>query len=428
MNINGSLNITSVASGSSATEILVYNSGNIERRSTLPQASIVNLTTDLANKQPLSTRLTAWDGLNVTGIIVQTSTTTWVSRTITGPAAGITITNGNGVSGNPTLVLANDLAALEGLGSTGIAVRTATDTWAQRTMTGTTNQIVVTNGNGVSGNPTFALDSTFVTNNSLWRPGSTGTNNIRDQFGFSDATGNDSICFGGNTGLGNNIASGNNSGVISGRNNIASGLRSFGAGGENNTISGINSFAAGGANNVILPPNALVSGANHSPTVNANSSISYGVQTSATTFGERVSGIGALSGFNAQEGTICLSLVTTTSGNLSLTNGTGNTGIVIPNNTAWIMTIRVQGTITSATNRGNTRTFEAKIRVKNTAGTMSAVLIGNLYTDGGETGTTAFTNNFTTLTTGKWLPLIGGAASTTVSWLAVIDYTKIQFL
>jgi hypothetical protein len=78
------------------------------------------------------------------------------------PAAGITVTNGDGVSGNPTLVLANDLAALEGLSSTGIAVRSATDTWVQRTVTGTAAEITVTNGDGVSGNPTLSLPAALT--------------------------------------------------------------------------------------------------------------------------------------------------------------------------------------------------------------------------------------------------------------------------
>lgn len=82
-------------------------------------------------------------------------------RTLTGPAAGITVTNGNGVSGNPTLALANDLSAIEGLASTGLAARTGTDTWAQRTITGTANEITATNGDGVSGNPTLSLPATI---------------------------------------------------------------------------------------------------------------------------------------------------------------------------------------------------------------------------------------------------------------------------
>lgn len=116
----------------------------------------------LNGKQTSSTTLTNWSAYNSNGIVVQTSTSSWVARTITAPAAGITITNGNGVSGNPTLVLANDLAALEGLASTGFAVRTATDTWAQRTITGTAGEITVTNGSGASSDPVISLPNTIT--------------------------------------------------------------------------------------------------------------------------------------------------------------------------------------------------------------------------------------------------------------------------
>jgi hypothetical protein len=106
--------------------------------------------------QPLDADLTALAALGSTGIAVRTAADTWAQRSIAVPAAGISITNPAGVAGNPTLALANDLAALEGLGSTGIAVRTAADTWAQRTITGTANQLTVINGDGVSGDPTIA--------------------------------------------------------------------------------------------------------------------------------------------------------------------------------------------------------------------------------------------------------------------------------
>jgi hypothetical protein len=50
-----------------------------------------------------------------------------------------------------------DLQAIAALTSTGILTRTADDTWELRAIAGTANEITVTNGDGVSGNPTISL-------------------------------------------------------------------------------------------------------------------------------------------------------------------------------------------------------------------------------------------------------------------------------
>src|SRR6187402_938645 len=50
-----------------------------------------------------------------------------------------------------------DLQAIAALTGTGILTRTGTNTWAVRTITGTANEITVTNGNGVAGAPTLSL-------------------------------------------------------------------------------------------------------------------------------------------------------------------------------------------------------------------------------------------------------------------------------
>lgn len=86
-------------------------------------------------------------------LIGDTSSAVFTAATLTAPAAGLSITNG---AASITFALTNDLSGLEGLSSTGVAVRTGTSTWTTRTITGTSNQITVSNGDGVSGAPTLS--------------------------------------------------------------------------------------------------------------------------------------------------------------------------------------------------------------------------------------------------------------------------------
>lgn len=103
----------------------------------------------------------AFSGGNIT--FTETGNGTVTSVATSQPAAGLTITGGPiTTSGTFTFALANDLSALEGLSSTGLAARTGTDTWAQRTVTGTTNRITVTNGSGASGNPTIDISTSYA--------------------------------------------------------------------------------------------------------------------------------------------------------------------------------------------------------------------------------------------------------------------------
>jgi Chaperone of endosialidase len=101
---------------------------------------------------------------------------TVTSVDITAPAAGITATGGPvTTSGSITLDLANDLAGLEGLSSAGIAARTGVDTWSVRAVVGVNNRTTVTDGNGVAGDPTVDIASTYAGQTSITTLGTIAT-------------------------------------------------------------------------------------------------------------------------------------------------------------------------------------------------------------------------------------------------------------
>lgn len=72
-----------------------------------------------------------------------------VASALTAPVSGIGITSG---SGTVTFSLKDDLDAVESLSTNGLVVRTAPDTWSTRTLTAGTG-ISITNADGISGNP-----------------------------------------------------------------------------------------------------------------------------------------------------------------------------------------------------------------------------------------------------------------------------------
>src|SRR5882724_5678064 len=134
---NESTAITALQSNNNVTEIAMENT--LSRDGLAPNQmlsnldmnnyKIINLPDALTDQEPatlsqlndartvplgqvIGTNIQAWDtdldalaGLNTTGLIVRTGAGTATTRTITGTANEITLTNGSGVSGNPTISL-----------------------------------------------------------------------------------------------------------------------------------------------------------------------------------------------------------------------------------------------------------------------------------------------------------------------------------
>jgi len=95
------------------------------------------------------------------GLVAKTSASTVTSRSIAVSGAGLSVTNGSGVSGNPTVALSGLPASLAGLSGTGILNMIGSTSVGTITILGTPNQITVANGNGV-GNPTISITSNPV--------------------------------------------------------------------------------------------------------------------------------------------------------------------------------------------------------------------------------------------------------------------------
>lgn len=129
------------------------------------------------NDFQLTGQALALHSLATNGFFVRTGSSTVAARSFVQPTAGIGIANADGVAGNVTFSLTNDLAALEGLGSTGFAVRTAADTWATRSLSGTVNQVILSN-DGLTGNIVFSLPQNIGTTNAPSFAGMTLTNTL----------------------------------------------------------------------------------------------------------------------------------------------------------------------------------------------------------------------------------------------------------
>lgn len=93
----------------------------------------------------------------LTGIVAKDSASSVVARTLQTSGAGLSVSDGNGVSGNPTFSLTGLVASLANTSGAGILALPNNGSVISRAIAGTANEIDVANGDGAAGNPTIGI-------------------------------------------------------------------------------------------------------------------------------------------------------------------------------------------------------------------------------------------------------------------------------
>lgn len=96
-----------------------------------------------------------------TGVIVKSAPNTISARTLSTSGNGISVADGDGVSGNPTFQLTGLALAIANMSGTGL-IGLNGSTLSPLTLIGDSNEITISNGNGGGGNPTIGIADNAV--------------------------------------------------------------------------------------------------------------------------------------------------------------------------------------------------------------------------------------------------------------------------
>ena len=226
--------------------------------------------------QPFSSTLDALSSFNTNGIMVQTDTSEFIGRTITGTASQVTVANGDGVSGNPTISLAASGVTAGTYGSSSLIPVPVIDTYGR--ITGITTAAVVS--------PTTFSDSAFrvqdnadATKQKAFELSGLTTGQTRTQT-VADANWNE----------------GDLPNVASTGSNTLSGTRPRVLAGASNTVSGTDNVVVTGSNNTLSASEQVVLTGDFIADVTWNCAVITAATAGAATFRKTVSVTTALTG------------------------------------------------------------------------------------------------------------------------------------
>ena len=168
--VQNGVTVRATTAAISASPSLTQTFLTLNQELTLPNSRALSAGTGigLTDAGALSTLQIALNGASGSlegagnGLIAKTGSGTVIARSLAVSGDGLSVSDADGVSGNPTLSLDGIALALAQMGGTGIVAIQSGSTAGTVLIAGTTNQLGVTNGNGSGGNPTIYIVDNVV--------------------------------------------------------------------------------------------------------------------------------------------------------------------------------------------------------------------------------------------------------------------------